>query len=68
MKHDLERVLNDVLMTKMGTDDCPRCGSVHKELDWKLFERLVLGVGRAWAACPVTGDPILLIERREVVG
>lgn len=52
-----------------GVAGCARCGGTHENLDWKAFGNSPpsdAGKYTAWAACPVTGDPILF-EVQEVI-
>ena len=40
--------------------ECARCGDDHRQLVFKRMARPVDDVWAFWAACPTTGDPILL--------
>ncbi len=53
-----------------GTEACPRCGGAHESLDLVSFYRPILDhedgfAWRWWAACPTTGDPILVYDLDE---
>ncbi len=38
---------------------CARCGNNHRNLKFKQLRRPI-GMDNFWAACPRTGEPILL--------
>lgn len=50
---------------------CARCGGEHESLTFKRFVQAVKSFGvdlySHWCACPVTGDPILLVAEPEPV-
>jgi len=44
---------------KIDITRCARCGNDHIDLEFKPLSR-PMGNWTYWAACPVTGEPILL--------
>ena len=66
-----ETVTRDqIVRQRIGVTECARCDGVHALLDWKafavtpVFDDITV---THWAACPTTGDPILLTCRDELV-
>jgi hypothetical protein len=66
-----ETVTRDqIVRQRIGVSECARCDGVHALLDWKafavtpVFDDITV---THWAACPTTGDPILLTCRDELV-
>jgi len=61
---------DQIVSQRIGVSDCARCDGVHALLDWKpfgsppVFDDVTV---THWAACPTTGDPILLTCQEEQV-
>ncbi|MFA4971824.1 MAG: hypothetical protein WC683_04375 [bacterium] len=52
---------------RMTVEGCARCGKTHADLLFKRFKRPA-GSYTWWAACPKTGEPILMRIREKAEG
>lgn len=60
------RKVEIMIMEEFTVDCCPRCGRHHKRVRLRQFSRgALLGLYAHWAECQVSGEPIIVVGRRD---